>query len=366
MRKLRTAVLLLVSAPTLADAQPTLLRLEPPRDSVVHEFTRVSSVRELSDGRVLIVDSRERTLVVADPSLRAVESLGRTGRGPLEYERPTRLIALPADSTLLLDPGARRWLLLVGPRIVNTLAPSDSVVERAGTAVFGADRFGHVVSTSHIDREVVEGDRQRDRLAVRRTHRRTAGTDTVLVIKGNESQVQTETISGGVRRTVLERALSVPEQVILFPDGWLAVARQRPYRVEWRSAAGDSVLGPALPWTNPRVTPAEIEFYRQSLEHQLGRTIPAPLTGMPFVDVVAPYPVGALYALPNGRLLIARSRWSGSQGTEYDVVDRGGRLAGQVRLPVNVRIVGVGERHVFTVSIDDDGIERVRRHRWSW
>lgn len=366
VRKHIVIVLLIVFAPALVRAQSAALRLAPPLDSVAYEFTRVSSVRALSDARLLIVDSRERTLVVEDAASGAVEPLGRTGRGPLEYERPTRLIALPADSTLLLDPGARRWLLLVGPRIVGTLTPSDSVVERTGTAVFGADRFGHVISTALIDREVVEGDRQRDRVAVRRTHRRTAATDTLLVITGNESHVQVETISGGVRRSILELALSVPEQVLAFPDGWLAITRQRPYRVEWRSASGDSIIGPALPWTNPRVTPAEIELFRQSLEHQTGRSIPAPLTGMAFVDEVPPFPAGALHALPNGQLLIARSRWSGSRGTEYDVVDRRGRLTGHLRLPLNVRIVGVSQQHVFTVALDDDGIERVRRHRWWW
>lgn len=366
IQKILVTGVLLAAAPLAMGAQTPVLRLDPPRDSVAHEFTRVSSVRELGDGRLLVVDSRDRALYVASPSSGEVEQLGRTGRGPEEYERPTRLIALSGDSTLLLDPGTRRWLLLVGPRIVGTLSPSDSVVERAGTSVFGADRFGDVVSTSLIDREVVEGDRQRDRVAVRRTSRRTAQTDTLLVITGAESRVEVETVGGGVRRSILELAMSVPEQVLLFPDGWLAVARQRPYRIEWRSASGETVAGPALPWGDPPVTAAEIEFYRQWLEQQLGRSIPAPLTGLAFVDVVSPYSPSALQALPNGSVLVARSRWSGSQGTEYDVVDRRGRLTGQVRLPTNIRIVGVGARHLFTVSVDDDGIETLRRHRWSW
>lgn len=365
-RNVLVTCVLFAFAPVAMDAQTPVLRLEPARDSFAHEFTRVSSVRELDDGRLLVVDSRDRTLFVATPASGAVEQLGRTGRGPQEYERPTRLIALSGDSTLLLDPGTRRWLLLAGTRIVGTLAPNDSVVERAGTAVFGADRFDHVVSTSLIDREIVEGDRQRDRVAVRRTNRRTARTDTLLVIRGADARVDVESVSGGVRRNVLELAMSVPEQVLLFPDGWLAVARQRPYRIEWRTASGDSVVGPSLPWADPPVTAAEIELYRQWLEQQLGRNVPAPLVGLAFVDVVSPYSTSALQALPNGSLLISRSRWSGSQGTEYDVVDRRGRLAGQVRLPDRIRIVGVGARHVYTVSVDDDGIETLRRHRWSW
>jgi hypothetical protein len=363
---LLTATLLLTGLSTSVIAQAPRLSLAAPRDSLAHEFTRVASVRELSDGRVLVIDSRERALFVADLAAGTVRQLGRTGRGPLEYERPSRLIALGTDSTLLMDPANRRWLLLVGAQLVATLSPSDSVVERAGTAVVGADERGNVISTALIDREVVDGDRHRDRLAVQRVHRATARADTLLVVRGAESRVETETVNGGTRRSVIELALSVPEQVLVFPDGWLAVARQRPYRVEWLSPSGERVVGPELAWANPPVSAAEIELYRRRMELQLGRSIPAPLTGMPFVDVVAPFPVGALRALPSGRLLVTRSEWSRSQGTEYDIVDRRGRLTAQVRLPSQSRIVGVGEQHIYTVSVDDDGIERLRRHRAAW
>jgi hypothetical protein len=346
-------------------AQAPSLVLSPPRDSLQHEFTRVSSVRELSNGRLLIVDSRDRVLFVANPSSGSVEPLGRAGRGPQEYERPTRLVALGGDSTLLLDPGNRRWLLLVGPRLAGTFSPSDSIVARAGTAVFGADRSGHVVSTALVDREEVGADRQRDRLAVRRTNRRTGQTDTLFLIQGTEWDVQVHSSGGTVRRDFLELQMSVPEQVLLFPDGWLAIARQRPYRIEWRSAAGDSVMGAPLPWTSPPVGSEEKEMHRRSLEEQTGRAFPAPLT-LAFVDALPPFTTQALHALPNGYLLVARVRWSGSRGTEYDVVDRRGRLAGVVRLPAHVRIVGVGAQHVFSVATNDDGIETLRRHQWSW
>lgn len=326
----------------------------------------MASVRELASGEVLVVDSRDRSLYVVSFDADAVAPVGRTGRGPQEYERPTRLIALPGDSTLLLDTGARRWLILAGARIAGTRSPSDSTVERAGSAVYGADRSGDVVSTALIDREVVEGDRQSDRVAVRRTHRTTSRTDTVLVIRGPESIVQVENAGGATRRSVIELAMSVPEQVLLFPDGWLAIARQRPYRVDWRSPTGDVTAGAALPWTDPPVGAAEIEGFRRRMEQQLGRSIPAPLTGMPFVDHVPPYTTNALLPLPDGSLLIARSEWRGSRGSEYDVVDRRGRLSGQVLLPAHIRIVGVSARHLYTVSVDADGIETLRRHRWSW
>lgn len=358
--------LLLVACASDAYAQARPLALQPARDSLTHEFTRISSVRELPDGRALVIDSRERTLHLANFANGEVEQLGRAGRGPLEYERPTRLVAVGTDSTLLIDAGTRRWLSLAGPHLAITHPASDSVVERAGTTIVGADSRGHVLGVVLIDREVVEGDRQRERLAVLRVNRLTAQVETLTTIKGAESNVQSTRNGNVVTRAILELALTVPEQALLFPDGWVAIARQRPYRIDWIPPAGARISGAPLPWPDPPVNSAEIEIYRKSLEFDLGRPVPGPITGLPFVDVVSPFPRSALHPLPNGQLLVARSKWSGSRGTEYDVIDRRGQLTGQARLPANVRIVGVSAAHVFTVSIDEDGIETLRRHRWTW
>jgi hypothetical protein len=50
----------------------------------------------------------------------------------------------------------------------------------------------------------------------------------------------------------------------------------------------------------------------------------------------------------------------------YDVVDRSGVLLGVVSLAKGERIVAVSKTAVYVVWKDDDDIERLRRHPWSY
>lgn len=364
--KLLTIVALVISVPVSAQGRVRELSLSSAQGSVSHEFSRVASVRELPDGRVLVVDSRDRAVYVASFRFDSVQQIGRTGSGPAEYQAPSRLVAVGSDTTVLVDGGNRRWLVLVGSRIVSTLSPYDSVVQRAGMTPAGADRAGHIVTTVVSGREPLTGDRQQNTLLVLRVDRQSARLDTITTLKGVEAQVQTVRSAQSQNTSVLELALSSPEQPWLFPDGWIAFARQRPYRVDWRTPDGQMIYGPALTWNDPVVDGREVEIYRRRMERQIGRAIPAPLTGILFADVVPPFPSNALQALPNRHLLILRSQWSGSRGVEYDMVDRKGHVVGHVQLPSNTRIVGVGAENIYTVVVDDDGIEMLQRHRWSW
>lgn len=365
MLRLIASVALLVFSPKAISAQVRELRLQPPTDSLSHEFTRVVAVRELADGRILVLDASDRALFLAEFGSTAVQQVGRAGGGPAEYRMPSRLVPMVGDSTLLVDEGNRRWLLLAGSRIAVTVPPSDSAVVRNGVDVFGTSRPDQVLGVVLVDREVLTGDRRRNRLSVVRVHRRIGSVDTVAALGGVEVHVRTEGTAQTRGTHVLEVVLSVAEQALLFPDGWVALARQNPYRVEWVTPEGTLVQGPILPWPSPPVDAREIEWFRKRMERQLGRPIPAPLEGLVFASVVPPFRENGLQMIPGGHLLIARSEWSGSRGSEYDVVDRRGRLVAQMRLPNNVRIVGFGTGYVFSVAVDDDGIETIRRHRWS-
>ena len=49
---------------------------------------------------------------------------------------------------------------------------------------------------------------------------------------------------------------AAPEQAVMFRDGWIAIARQEPYRVEWVRPNGTRQVGAALQWSYPPVTAA--------------------------------------------------------------------------------------------------------------
>ena len=145
-------------AATLARAQnATARRLNPVSATHPAEFSSIAMIRELGDGRVIVLDTTEKRLLVADFRDGTVKPLGRTGDGPEEYRRPNALFPLPNDSTLLTDASARRWILFAGDHPVGTVGGQSPLMAGGGT-VRGADvgfisraRLAQVKSPSFLD-----------------------------------------------------------------------------------------------------------------------------------------------------------------------------------------------------------------------
>lgn len=91
---MRTAVLvgLLVLSATLVHAQNRQLTLRPAAAPVQHEFSRIGSVRELADGRLLVTDVADDALLVVDVR----NGAGRRREPPLS--RPPGWLAVPAHA----------------------------------------------------------------------------------------------------------------------------------------------------------------------------------------------------------------------------------------------------------------------------
>src|SRR5688500_14181657 len=64
-------------------------------------FRDVSAVRELADGRVLVLDSHERFIYLADFRTGGSQVIGEQGSGDRQYLWPSRLLLLPTDTALV-------------------------------------------------------------------------------------------------------------------------------------------------------------------------------------------------------------------------------------------------------------------------
>src|SRR6185503_15824824 len=100
-----------VTIPLLASAQQQV-RLTKPDATFPEPFTQVASVRELRDGRVLVLDRRDRIVLLVDFTSGKATPVGREGTGPGEYTQPGRLFPLPGDTTAIYDGPARRFVIV--------------------------------------------------------------------------------------------------------------------------------------------------------------------------------------------------------------------------------------------------------------
>ena len=335
----------------LKQGQPQQLRpttLPAASANLSETFTALTSVRELSDGRVLLSDPRERRLVVADFAHQRVDHLARRGQGPGEFSNAVPFHALSADSSVVADGIAKRWLLFHGTRIVATRTANDAEVRHV-TFPYGFDYRGFVLTT-HSPPTDATGRQLNvaDSIYLVRVARSTGHSDTIARLRPPPSEVNR--LPGG---------LAVYEQAVLAPDGWVAVVRLDPYRIDWRSPDGQWLHGAPIPVPLERMDAAERQFYE-------GEPRPGPQrVTVRWPEYLPPFTIGwPPIATFDGKVVIRRAKSVHTSGTRYDVVDHRGRLVKQLLLPHNERILGFGQESVYIVVRDDVDLETVRRHPW--
>ena len=368
MRLITTLALsMLVSGAMAARGQspaPRPVELPAPNAALDVEFTAVTSVRELPDGRVLVVDGSEKKVLVIDWTKKSATQVGRNGSGPGEYVQPSTLFALSGDSTLLPDIRNGRWLVLSGATIATTVGPDAPVIRNGARNPVGADNHGRVLFT----RSIAPGSNsptempRRDSLLLIRTERATGKADTLGLVRARPATIN---IQGPADKptavSIVMNPLATGEMAAAFPDGWIAVARLDPYRVDWIAPDGKWVRGPILPFERVRLDGREQRAFLERQEARTGRP-PRELSSYPdWPDVMPPFLAEPLLTAPDGRVWIRRPATSANLNPPYDVIDRRGTLVGRVSAGPDVGIVGFGRAAVYTVATDDNGIQQLQR-----
>jgi len=108
MRAVLAAILILGIPGVVAAQQPPETRLTKPDARFPKELSSVSGLLELPDGRVLVSDGIDETLLRIDLRTMKADTISRAGAGPGEYKGPDLLYGLPAGGVLLVDLGNAR------------------------------------------------------------------------------------------------------------------------------------------------------------------------------------------------------------------------------------------------------------------
>ena len=368
-------------------AQPTPRRLPPPTSELTEPFSSVAGLRELSDGRTIILDSRERAVWITDRAFRTASKVGREGRGPGEYSRPVALVAMPGDTTWISDGGSRSTLVLApnGAFAPNepaiAIRPAEGVtytVTPRGTDVQG--RLYMALPLGLIDR----GPDDRGETPIVRYDRRTSRFDTVGTFtdptRVRRTPAATQPVpgsGGGLRIGASGGGIGYAgrDEWAVAPDGAVAIVRVEPYRIDWMLPNGSTHRGPDVPYAKVRVRDAEKQELLDELESRGGPTITTrgadgrtqtqtlpPNAPQSWAEHKPPFVASSVITAPNGTLWVQRSAPAGEKDVAWDVFDRSGAIASRVLLPRRARVVGFGRNAVYVARYDDDDLMYVARY----
>lgn len=328
------------------------------------EFSRVTSVRQLAGDRLLVADRQENRLLLIDWDDDASVDIGRTGAGPGEYGGVGWLYSIAGDSSILTDPRYRRWHILAGAQIVSTLPANYPPTVLLGTVLAGADTFGHVLGVRPLAGAAVSPIFPDSQLLVL-IDRSDERTRTVARLGARGRHGITKSMSGSNVR-IGPNPLAGEDMALLFPDGWIAIVYEQPYRVDWRSPDGMWRRGEPLPFRKIPVNSEEKCAATQRMDgRRVGECEQQSLGEWPeYLPPMIRSVVPALVAAPDGRILIRRVVSAGANSRRYDVVDRSGHLSATLTLSAGDEIVGSSGTFIYVVRTGELGLQRLRRHPW--
>jgi len=383
MRLARVIVFAALPGTLVAQQVPTRT-LSQPEAKLDHEWTRVASIRELSDGRLIVLDTHENVIMLVDARFTTATQIGREGQGPGEFESPSALLWLRSDSTGVIDVSSRSLKIITpqgapGGILYPTggapcAAPSDTLRRLSITPVH--DLQGRSYQMASNLRAKPDGSYEQTNAAAIERWGSGCGRDTVGYIP-RKINPDAQILPGG---TLIARAGNTEVFAggplwTVAPDGHVFIVLADPYRVEVISPNGNRSPGTAIPYQPIRVTEAHKQAWRDAAKQ------PNPvgvmtrdgvrsrrMMAMPFQEpanwaaTLPPFLFPALSTGRDNRLWVQRTTAAGAPPT-FDVFDAAGRLVERVVLPARTRLVGHGRGVVYLVRIDEDDLEYLERHR---
>ncbi|MEO5799364.1 MAG: hypothetical protein ABIZ70_10065 [Gemmatimonadales bacterium] len=334
-------------------------------------FSSIRSVTALPDGRLVISDPRDKELHLLDWSAGTTTPIARAGAGPREFKDPGSGYRARGGGVLVYDQRQQRFLPIAPAGsaldvIPLPLQPGGATISANDPDQFVPDTLGNLYSLGSLGRP----RSGRDSLPLLRINTHGAISDTIARLQQQEFR----SVPGPNPRMSLGLLVGFAPQDawVVAPDGWVAVARAEPYRVDWFTPAGKLIQGRTIPHLVLPVTNVDREAARAQFRAAAPptvttngetRAIAVPAIEPPMRDDRPPFPPQRLAADERGRIWIERSAAAEATRRIYDVVDRRGVVVDRIELPAGVRLVGFDARSLYTVRKDDDDLLHLQRYK---
>lgn len=381
---------LLLAGTTLAGAPDRSSGQSLVRDAAYAEsFSYIGGLREMSDGRLMIADPLDKSLILLDLDRGRVQRIGREGGGPQEYRQPDAVYALRGDTTLLIDLGNSRFTIVHPDGSFGETKPL--IAGQPGTPTFqlmipeAVDAEGNVYFQERVRFGPGRGSPELpDSAAILRMTWATGAIDTVAVVKVPERRLQTAGSSNNQRTSISPVPLSPQDDWSVDREGRVALVRSSPYRVEWVDANGRVTRGSTVSVEPKRVRRADqqawldeptlggmqmgIENNNGVMTTQISRTGETSgqrgqISDYEWPDVLPVFRGGRTRVDNAGNVWVERYASHGEQAS-LDVFGPDGVLKHSLPMPEGRRIVGFGDGVVYMMYMDEFDLQYLERYRF--
>lgn len=352
------------AACTAAESQ-TGLSLETKLPST---YGMLSNVVELSDGRVVFTDTRDKLFLRADFKGGKVDTLGRRvdslsqGAPASEYRFPGWVAHLAGDTVALVDFGAIRTTRWDEQGRPIDVLPIRSVSGQTPVLLYDTLGYGYKIDYQSIMGGGEPGTPVRpDSIPVIRIALKSGAVDTIAKLAAPEYGDATF----GEQVQQAAKVFAPNDHFGVLPDGTVWVARGRENQVDWRGPDGTWRRGEPRKYPKLSVTQADKDRVLAQVREQ-GKQFGMPqdlAISYPFSETKPPFDF-AMGRPSSGEVWLQRPRAREDAALVYDIVDRNGKWQREVTFPAGTSLAGFGANGaVYGAVRSEDGRRTVGRYR---
>jgi hypothetical protein len=347
--------------------------LKAPDAALSRPFERITGLHELRDGRVIVVDANEQSVLIADFTNDRVVQLGRQGSGPGEYRFPMRLLRLGGDSIGADDGGNGRILVITGTGRLSGILSSlgtrmGSPKPPGAEPPLKSDNQGRLYALGFY---LPFGPRANltDSTPIERWRVGSQARDTIAylpLLPANRRVPPPGTAT---------RAFTAEPEWAVGPEGRIAILHVEPYSVDVVDSRGVKIAGRPISYQRVRVS----DEHKRQWREELARPRPVTMITPKGVQTAGLEPGRAQEPVqwpaylpafldnagrfaPDGILWIQRTVPANSAAL-FDLVDGRGVVIAQVRAPEHSRVIGFGSAHVYVARVDQEDQEFLERYK---
>jgi hypothetical protein len=331
------------------------------------EFSSIRSLRALGEDRLVVTDAKERQLFLLEIAKGTSTTLARSGAGPKEYKSVSTIQRDKGGGVVVYDPQQLRFLP-IGPtgKVMDVRAvpnaPKGVIMMTAdGPDVYTLDTVGNIYTT---DGGTLLSPRT-TRALIRRSSR---GATTIAELRLPESRRVDGRQGISMSRVV---TFGAQDYWAVAPDGWVAVVRAAPYRVEWFPPSGPPIVGTAIAHQPLPVTERDKQAVRREFAAMMASAAPSatvngkqvrPPSVEPEFAATKPAATGRVILIDEReQLWVERNQGAGATTALFDVIDRTGAVVDRVALPASSRVVGFDRNAIYATRTDENDVVHLQR-----